>query len=450
MISPHELLVDSFAGGGGASTGIYLATGRQVDIAINHDPDAIAMHRVNHPATEHFTESVWDVDPVTVCCGRPVGLFHLSPDCKHFSKAKGGKPVSKKIRGLAWVLFNWVNKLRRLHGCGPRIITLENVEEFQTWGPLDKTGKLIKKLSGWFFRCFVGGLRRRGYQVEWREIRACDHGAPTIRKRLYLVARNDGLPIVWPQATHGPGLIPHRTAAECIDWKIPAPSIFTRKRPLAEKTLRRVAKGIRRYVLDCPNPFQVPEGCVPFLTEFANASTQRTMPANEPLRTICAEVKGGHHALVTAFLAKHYGGVVGSDIRKPLGTVTTKDHHSLVTAFFVKYYGNERDGIGCTEPLHTITTKDRFGLVMIKGEAHHIADIGLRMLTPRELYLAQGFPEGYVIDWGWYENPKTGFLYRKKFTTTKQVRMVGNSVSPLVEAALVRSLLNAHPQRIAV
>ncbi len=490
----HELIVDNFAGGGGASCGIEIALGRRVDIAINHDRAAVAMHQANHPETRHYCESVWDVDPREVCDGRPVGLLWLSPDCKHFSKAKGGKPVEKKIRGLAWVAVRWAATVH------PRVICLENVEEFITWGPLivqpDGTMRPCPRRKGREFKVFVNALKRHGYQVEWRELRACDYGAPTIRKRLFLIARRDGLPIVWPEPTHGPGKrLPWRTAAECIDFSIACPSIFERRRPLADATLRRVAHGVMRYVVLNPKPFIVntrngerrgqeprvrsidePAWTItaqgsqhalvaPVLTEHANASSPRCMAADEPLRTICAQTKGGHHALVTALLAKHYGGheTPGWPLDKPISTLTTQDHHHLVTAnlatlrgtsssapvdeplhtisaggwhhaevraLLIKYYGNERDGCQLSEPMHTVTSRDRFGLVTVDGNEYAIADIGMRMLQPRELYRAQGFPETYIIEAG-----PSGLA----LTKTEQVRMVGNSVCPPLAAALVRA-----------
>lgn len=495
-----EIIIDNFAGGGGASTGIELALGRRVDVAINHDPEAIAMHTANHPETEHHCESVWDIDPRTVKPGRPIGLIWLSPDCKHFSKAKGGKPVEKKIRGLAWVALRWV-AIRQ-----PRVIMLENVEEFVTWGPLVEgaDGKMrpCPKRKGREFNAFRNALQRHGYQVEHKELRACDYGAPTIRKRLFLIARRDGLPITWPAQTHGNPtseavksgkLKPWRTAAECIDWTLPTPSIFERTKPLAEATCRRIAKGIMRYVVNAPQPFIVPVShggdarvhgigeplrtitgssrsthamVAPVLTEHANASSPRCMPIDEPLRTICAQTKGGHHALVAAFLAKHYTGVTGSDLRDPLGTATSVDHHSLVTsnliklrgggnigqatdeplrtvsaggthfaevrAFLVKYYGTDQDP-RLEEPLHTVTTKDRYGLVTVAGQDYEIADIGLRMLAPRELFRAQGFPADYIIG----DNPADGLA----LTKTAQVRMCGNSVCPPLATALVAANL---------
>jgi len=468
-----EIIIDNFAGGGGASTGIELALGMHVTVAINHDPEAVAMHAANHPLTEHYCESVWDVDPRSVKPGAKIGLLWLSPDCKHFSKAKGSKPVEKKIRALAWVALRWV-AIRK-----PRVLILENVEEFVTWGPLteDENGKMrpCPKRKGKEFRAFVNALVRHGYIVDWRELRASDYGTPTIRNRLFLIARNDGQEIIWPQKTHGDPasdqvkkqqIQPWRTAAECIEWSLPCPSIFNRKRPLALATCRRIAKGIMRYVVNTKTPYIV-DGAAHVLTEHANASNPRCMPINEPLRTICAQVKGGHHALVTAFLAKHYGGVVGSELMKPIGTITSVDHHSLVTsnliklrgdnigqqikeplrtisaggnhfaevrAFLVKYYGTDQDP-RLEEPLHTVTTKDRYGLVTVAGQNYEIADIGLRMLSPRELFRAQGFPESYIIG----DNPAQGVSLTKQ----AQVRMCGNSVCPPVAAAIVKANLSS-------
>ena len=247
----NEIIVDNFAGGGGASLGIEQALGRSPDIAVNHDPEAVAMHAANHPTTQHLCGDVWEYDPVAVCGGRPVGLLWASPDCKHFSKAKGGKPVQKKIRGLAWVVVRWAKTVR------PRVIFLENVEEFQTWGPLTEAGMPDPAKKGLTFQRWMRELRACGYVVEMKQLRACAYGAPTTRKRLFVIARCDGQPIVWPEPTHGAGRIPYRTAAECIDWSIPIPSIFERARPLAENTMRRIARGIRRFVLEAERPFLV-------------------------------------------------------------------------------------------------------------------------------------------------------------------------------------------------
>lgn len=676
----NELIIDNFAGGGGTSTGLEQAFGRPVDIAINHDPEALAMHAANHPHTTHLCESVWDVDPIKVTNNRPVGLVWLSPDCKHFSKAKGGKPVEKRIRGLAWVTLRWAAK------CKPRVIMLENVEEFKTWGPLlveaDGSAKPDPAKKGKTFDSFIRQLRAHGYTVDYREMRGCDHDTPTIRKRFFLVARRDGIAIKWPEPTHGAPdsigvragkLLPYRTAAECIDFSLPCPSIFERDKPLAPATLRRIAKGIMRYVVDAADPFIVGAGgparageprptarpfgtllarndsyfCAPtivpvthqggdhtesigepfrtitgahrgekalgvatlvqvgygeregqapraldiekplgtvvgeskhalvsalltgvggragqsrprgvdeptatatskadaalvtavlvdaahgeispggvkrwstgahdieaplgtvtasgnkavatafpakhytgvvgsdladpigtvtacdhhslvtaFLTEHANASNQRVMPADEPLRTICAQVKGGHFSMVSAHIQRDMGASVGHAANAPLGTVTAGgggksalvtsnmiklrgtstaagtdeplgtvsaggQHHAEVRAFLLSYYGTDQapeiDG-----PLATVTSRDRFGLVTIHGQDYQIVDIGLRMLQPRELFRAQGFPDDYIIG----DDPAQGL----KLTKSAQVRMCGNSVCPPMAKALI-------------
>ena len=688
-----ELIIDNFAGGGGTSTGLEQAFGRPVDIAINHDPEALAMHAANHPHTTHLCESVWDVDPIKVTGNRPVGLVWLSPDCKHFSKAKGGKPVEKRIRGLAWVTLRWAAK------CKPRVIMLENVEEFKTWGPLlveaDGSAKPDPAKKGKTFDSFIRQLRAHGYTVDYREMRGCDHDTPTIRKRFFLVARRDGIAIKWPEPTHGAPdsigvragkLLPYRTAAECIDFSLPCPSIFERDRPLAPATLRRIAKGIMRYVVDAADPFIVGAGgparageprptarpfgtllarndsyfCAPtivpvthqggdrtesigepfrtitgahrgekalgvatlvqvgygeregqapraldiekplgtvvgaaakhalveaelapfvmtnttghpgagadmpvptitaagnqalvsavlvdaahgevspggvkrwgtgahdveaplgtvtasgnkavataflakhytgvvgsalgdpigtvtacdhhslvtaFLTEHANASNQRVMPADEPLRTICAQVKGGHFSMVSAHIQRDMGASVGHAADAPLGTVTAGgggksalvtsnmiklrgtstaagtdeplgtvsaggQHHAEVRAFLLSYYGTDQapeiDG-----PLATVTSRDRFGLVTIHGQDYQIVDIGLRMLQPRELFRAQGFPDDYIIG----DDPAQGL----KLTKSAQVRMCGNSVCPPMAKALILANF-AHEREIA-
>lgn len=437
----RELIIDNFAGGGGASTGIELALGRHVDIAINHDPEAVAMHALNHPQTAHHCESVWDIDPLAVTQGRPVGLAWFSPDCKHFSKAKGGKPRDKRIRGLAWVAVRWAALVR------PRVMILENVEEFQTWGPLLDDGTPCPARRGHTFRDFVRQLQELGYAVEHRELRACDYGAPTTRKRLFLIARCDGQPIAWPAPTHGaPGSPevkartrkPWRTAAECIDWTILAPSIFDRARPLAEATLRRIARGVRRYVIEAAKPFvvQTADGlAVPAMIQTGYGEREGQAPGvpglDKPLGTVVAG--GAKHAIVTAFLAKHFGGNYtgpGAPLTEPMHTITTQDHHALVCAFLVKYYGEGGQDQHIDDPLHTIPTVDRFGLVTVEQQQYRIADIGMRMLEPRELYRAQGFPESYQI---------APVIAGKPLPKRAQVRMCGNSVSPPLAAALARA-----------
>ena len=429
-----ELIVDNFAGGGGASTGIELATGRSVDIAINHDPAAIAMHRANHPNSKHYCENVWDVDPVEACGGRPVGLAWFSPDCKHFSKAKGGKPVEKAIRGLAWVAIKWAKLVR------PRVIILENVEEFTTWGPLlDNFPDPARK--GQTFRRFIYALQRYGYHVEWNELRACDYGAPTIRKRFFLIARCDGLPIVWPEPTHGDPetifvassmLQPWRTAAEIIDWSIPCPSIFHRKKPLCENTMRRIARGLKKFILDNPEPYIVNKNLAPFLIQYHSEQTGKEVRGQAMDRPLMTADASNRYGLVTAVLTHFYGASIGATMDHPLGTVTaTGQHIAEVAAFLIKYYG-QCDSQTIKEPLHTITTKDRFGLVVVCGEVYQIADIGMRMLTPRELFNAQGFPPDYIID-----RDADGKSYPKG----AQVARCGNAVPPPFAEALVRANL---------
>ncbi|MBU2704092.1 DNA (cytosine-5)-methyltransferase 1 [Sporomusaceae bacterium BoRhaA] len=595
----QEIVVDNFAGGGGASTGISVAIGRSVDVAINHDPAAIAMHKANHPDTEHYCESVWDIDPLTVTGGRPVALCWFSPDCKHFSKAKGGKPVEKHIRGLAWVAVRWAAVVK------PRVIMLENVEEFKTWGPLLKNNMPDPKRKGITFKAFINALKRLGYRVDWRELRACDYGAPTIRKRFFMIARCDGRPIVWPNPTHGEPtspevksgrLKPWRTAAEIIDWSLPCHSIFERKRPLAENTMRRIARGIQKFVIDNPEPFVIKVNhhgadfrgqsikeplqtitakngwgiVTPYISRigqtgfggdrmqydieqplttittkaehlliaptlmvnttghpgsrvddpirtittgnqhalisptliqmgYGDSEGRRVLDLGKPLGTITAGGNkfalatavisrqfgnsvghsmneplgtvtaggGGKSQLVTAFLAKHYGGGYtgsGADLNKPLPTVTTVDHSALVTshlvkmkgtnigqpvtepiqtitagglhfgevrAFLMKYYGTG-EGQSVKEPLHTVSTKDRFGLVTVHGQDYQIVDIGMRMLEPRELFNAQGFPTDYIIDQD---------CEGKRYPKSAQVARCGNAVPPSFAEALVRANL---------
>ncbi|HDL7343222.1 TPA: DNA cytosine methyltransferase [Yersinia enterocolitica] len=439
-----EIIVDNFAGGGGASTGIELATGRSVDIAINHDPNAIAMHTTNHPDTLHYCESVFDIDPVAATAGRPVGLAWFSPDCRHFSKAKGSKPVKKEIRGLAWIVVRWALAKK------PRVVMLENVEEFKTWGPLitaeDGTEHPDPARAGETFAAFVGMLTTGidaehpalqkccevlgidinsidakrlqaglGYVVEHRELRASDYGAPTIRKRFFMVMRCDGLPVVWPEPTHGdPKSLdvqsghrkPWRTAAECIDWSIPCPSIFERKKPLAENTLKRIARGIQRFVIDNPTQFIVKcnhtsskttYDCfrgqaldqplqtitkthgyavvTPHITKFRSGATGQE--CDKPLPTITAGSSirpgGNGHALgmveakLAPIIARQFGNSIGHAIDEPNGTITAGGggKSQLCTAFLAKHFGGNYTGSGAdlNQPAHTVTTVDHHALV---------------------------------------------------------------------------------------
>lgn len=308
-LQPNELIIDNFAGGGGASLGIEQALGRYIDIAINHDAEALAMHTANHPHTRHFIESVWDVDPKKVCAGRPVGLAWFSPDCSHHSIARGSKPVDKKIRGLAWVVVRWARAVK------PRVVALENVTEFSGWTNVihavdtdgkpryHKDGKPVMvpnpKRIGQTFRRWKRELEKLGYKVEHRELKAHEYGAPTIRKRLFIIARCDGQPIRWPDQTHGPGKLPYRTAAECIDFSIPAPSIFERKRSLAEGTMRRVAKGLKRYVLEAKEPFIVRTGHY-IVGAGGPARAGEPRPVNAPMNTLLAK---SDQRLMVPFLA---------------------------------------------------------------------------------------------------------------------------------------------------
>ena len=439
--------MDNFAGGGGASTGIEMATGYSVDIAINHDPEAIRMHKANHPSTRHYCESVWDVDPVKVCGGHPVALAWFSPDCKHFSKAKGGKPKDKNIRGLAWVACRWAGLVR------PRVIMLENVEEFKTWGPLNRNHRPVKSRQGQTFCRFVQQLQDLGYEVQTREIVAADYGAPTMRKRFFLIARCDGRPIVWPDPTHAPAdseevrsgkLQPYVGAYTQIDFSMPCPSIFDTSeeikkkygiravRPLAEKTMRRIARGLKKFVLDNPEPFIVNRkayALIQYHSETAQGEV-RGQGIADPIMTVDGSNRYG---LVAGFLSKFYKSGIGQDLREPLHTVTTSPgHFGEVRAFLVKYYGGESIGQSVAEPLDTITTHDRFGLVTIQGVDYQIVDIGLRMLEPKELYGCQGFPDDYIIDHG-YDG--------KKYSRSEQVKRCGNAVCPPIPAALVRTNL---------
>jgi DNA (cytosine-5)-methyltransferase 1 len=651
-VSEAELIIDSFAGGGGASTGIELALGRSPDYAINHDAVALSLHAANHPTTKHLSENIFKVDPLDVVGRQPVGLLWASPDCKHFSKAKGGAPVQRNIRDLAWVVVSWAQRAK------PRVIILENVEEFRGWGPLveDADGRLspCPDRKGETFAQWVKALKREGYKVEWRELRACDYGAPTIRKRLFVIARRDKRPIVWPAPTHGrptdPDVIagrklPWRVAAEIIDWSLPCPSIFDTAaeiyarfglravRPLKPATMARIAKGVKRYVIDAVRPFIVPlthagapraydiddplrtvtgahrgemalvtpfvaygqqggavrsaddplhtvtasakdtnavvapvivgcggragqsparpgdaplgtltakaDGCLvaPVLAAYygeGEGGTDRAAPLDEPLRTVTVENRhalispfmvprygeragqdprtlavdepmptvvptGNGASLVAAHLTRQFGASVGSDADEPaatetripktgvvaaflaqhnegprqgaqarsagepISTITTTggqqglvaahmlnlrgsdrrdgecdapapsvsaggNHVAEVRVFLVAYYGNEEEGQAADEPMRTVTTRDRLGLVMVEGVPHQIVDIGMRMLTPRERFSAQGFPASYRIDRG-----HDG----RKLTLEAQGRMVGNSVCPPLAQALV-------------
>ena len=369
-----ELIVDNFAGGGGASTGIELATGYSVDIAINHDPEAIKMHRANHPNTKHYCENVWAVDPVKACNGHPVGLAWFSPDCKHFSKAKGGKPKDKNIRGLAWVALRWAGLVR------PRVIMLENVEEFKTWGPLNRRHHPIKAKQGKTFERFVQQLRELGYEVEFRELIAADYGAPTMRKRFFMIARCDGKPIVWPEPTHGPadseevkaGLLkPYVGAYTQIDFSRPCPSIFDTSeeikekygiravRPLAQKTMDRIARGLKKFVLDNPEPF---------IIQCNHGGERRPNDIREPMPTITG--KHGYGIVepkIVPYIGTNTTNHPGGNCKNPIHTITTGNQQCLISPTLIQYYsGTSKDevrGQSIEEPIMTVDGSNRYGLV---------------------------------------------------------------------------------------
>jgi DNA (cytosine-5)-methyltransferase 1 len=610
----HERIADNFAGGGGASEAIRQAYGRDPDIAINHDGEALAMHAANHPTSRHIREDVFLVDPMKEIGDGPLGAAWFSPTCTHFSRAKGFNILDQTTRGLAWVVLKWGVLL------APRSIYLENVEEFQGWGPLDEKGRPIKEHKGRTFAAFVLALTTGlpkdhpdlveiratlgddfpleriyaglGYKVEWRVLRACDFGAGTIRKRLFMVMRRDDIAIRWPAPTHGDPaskevkagkLLPFVTAADCIDWSIPCRSIFDRKKPLAINTLRRVGRGFERYVKDAARPFIVPlthqgadrinslDAPLPTITcanrgelSLVSASlvqmgygeapgqAPRALDIEEPLGTIVAG--GIKHAMVAAslvqyyksgsqnvavdrpmptivtkdrvgvtcaYLCKHYQGVVGVPVDQPAPTVTTSDHSSLITAHLVgidNQSNGSRDTWDAARPLGTVVTENRHAvvtsnlvklrgtstaaatdeplgtvsaggqhhaemrttltppgltderrqqiraflreycpslkdaehpeLVRINGELMEVADIGLRMLVPRELANAQGFPPGYILDPFYTKTCKRGRTTTKRLSGSAQVRMIGNSVSPPPAVAVLRAN-NAHEQLIA-
>lgn len=510
----EEILVDLFAGGGGVSTAMHSALGISPHVACNHDRDAISMHTANHPQTQHYLADVFELDPYAATQGRPVGLLHASPDCTHHSQAASGQPRDRKIRALSWVVLRWAGQV------APRVITLENVRQITQWGPLvakrdAQTGRVIKtdgsiaargevvplrqqylvpdaKRAGQTWRRFLHALQALGYRVAWKLLCAADYGTPTTRERLFLVARRDGLPVVWPEPTHfkqpARGQQRWRSAAECIDWSIPGNSIFDRKKPLAAKTLKRIARGIRRFVLDNPQPFVITTGegsaagllaPVPLNAghgEGSGANKRRGMGSRDPrqpLGTITASGSGGH-ALVCAWLMQANGGYYditnpagGRAMTAPLSTITNSgsqqqllmtrlvrgsdcERHAAapdadmdappvttcaqalrVAAFLAGY---EDSGANGRNPAAAAAWTGRDALtpvtVQIGGVPYCISDITLRMLTPHELYRAQGFPDDYIFSHG-----HDGRVFSK----TAQVRMCGNSVPPPLMVALLRA-----------
>ena len=418
------MIIDCFAGGGGASVGIEMALGRPVDIAVNHDPQAILMHKTNHPDTLHLTEDIFKVDLQQYVGGRHVDLMWASPDCTQFSKAKGGKPRVSGIRMLPWAVYKHAKAVK------PDVIIMENVEEIQQWGPLDESDRPIKERAGEDYQRFISAMKSLGYQFDSRELVAADYGAPTTRKRWYAIFRRDGRPIVWPVQTHFRDHDPKwLQCGDYIDWSDLGKSIFDREKPLADATMKRIANGIRKYIIDNPDPYVVRDKrALAFMIQYHGEQKEgdsRGQVLTEPIKTIDTSNRYG---LVTAFVTKFYKSGTGQSCTEPIHTITTSPgHFGIISAWLVKYYGT-----GCgqelSEPLATITTKDRFGLVTVAGTEYQITDIFLRMLKPEELKVMQGFPRDYIID--------RDYLWRK-YPASEQVKRIGNSVVPVMAKALV-------------
>lgn len=428
----NNLIIDCFAGGGGASVGIEMALGRQVDIAINHDPQAILMHKTNHRKTLHLTEDIFKVDLQKYVGDRHVSLMWASPDCTSHSKAKGGQPRKNGLRILPWAVYKHAAKIL------PDVIIMENVEEIQQWGPLDENGYPIKERQGEEYKRFIASMCALGYTFDSRELIAADYGAPTTRKRWYAIFRRDGKPIIWPVQTHSKDGIIGKKWKPCgdyIDWSDLGTSIFNRKKPLADKTMNRIANGIRKYIVENPSPYIVKDKrAVSYMIQ-NHGKTREGDPREyflaEPIKALDAS---NTNALVSCFITKFYKTGIGQPCVEPLHTITTSaGHFGLISAFLIKYYGTG-GGQQLTEPLATITTKDRFGLVNvvveINKEKYIITDIFLRMLKPEELKVMQGFPKDYVIDrdYRW-----------KKYPSTEQVKRIGNSVVPIMAKAIVEA-----------
>lgn len=405
------LIIDCFAGGGGASVGIEMALGRTVDIAINHDPKAILMHKTNHPHTKHITEDIFSVDLQKYVKGRKVSLMWASPDCTQFSKAKGSKPRVKGIRMLPWAVYKHTKAVR------PEVLIMENVEEIQDWGELDENGYPIESEKGKEYERFINAMKDLGYQFDCRELIAADYGAPTTRKRWYAIFRNDGRKIKWPTQTHFQYLNPKwKECGDYIDWSDLGQSIFSRKKPLADATCKRIANGIRKYIIENPDPYIVKDGrAIAYLIQYHSEQkdgASRGQLLTEPIKTLDTSNRYG---FVTAFITKFYKTGIGQGCNEPLHTITTSaGHFGLVSAFLEKYSVNNSSE----------------NIVSVKGEKYIISDVFLRMLNPEELKVLQGFPKDYVIDrdYQW-----------KKYPKTEQIARIGNSVVPVMAKVLVES-----------
>ena len=470
----RHIAIDAFAGGGGASEGLRMA-GVDVSIAINHDPEAIRMHAANHPDALHLTEDVFKVNlseylhPDDV-----VDVMWASPDCTSHSKAKGGQPREQGLRVLPWAVYRLCKQIRDTTGKLPRVLFMENVEEIQDWGPLDKSGHRIPERRGEDYRKFISAMQKLGFSFECQTLVAADYGAPTTRKRWYAVLRSDGKPTRFPAATYSKvgsfGMKKWRPVADCIDFTDLGESIFRRKKPLAEATLKRIANGIRKYIVENPNPFILPDGkALPFLAQYHSETKEgdaRGQVLTEPLKTIDTSNRYGLATVivdreqtasvgecdvatreaVAAFLVKYYGTGCGQVMDEPLGTITTKDRFGMVScvlkkgedAFFLtKFYGLSI-GQGMDGPIGALTTSGHYGLVGCCGggkpETYGICDIRFRMLKPEELKKAQGFPDTYIID-----RDADGNRYPK----SEQVAKIGNSVVPLMAESIARANLES-------
>lgn len=420
------LIIDCFAGGGGASVGIEMALGRPCDIAINHDPEAIKMHKVNHPNTLHLTEDIFEVDLEKIVNGRKVDLMWASPDCTSHSKAKGGQPRKSGLRILPWAVYKHAKKIL------PSVIIMENVEEIQDWGPLDGNGRPIKERAGEDYKKFISSMISLGYKFESKELVAADYGAPTTRKRWYAVFRNDGKPIMFPEPTHsklgGNGTKRWIKCGDYIDWSDLGKSIFERKKQLADATMKRIANGYRKFIINSDNPYVVnSKDAYSFLIQYHGETRNGDARGQELIDT------SNRYGLVTAFVTKFYKSGTGQTCDEPLHTITTSSgHFGVVSAFLIKYYSGSANNQSCDRPIDTIVTKDRFGLTSclfeINGSTFVLKDIFLRMLKPEELKLMQGFLEDYIInrdiDW----NP---------YPVKEQVARIGNSVVPVMAQKLV-------------
>ncbi|MEQ3231658.1 DNA cytosine methyltransferase [Fusicatenibacter saccharivorans] len=428
-----ELIIDCFAGGGGASVGIEMALGRPVDIAINHDPDAILMHKTNHPNTLHLTEDIFKVNLRKYVKDQHVALMWASPDCTSHSKAKGGKPRERGLRILPWAVYKHAKEIL------PDVVLMENVEEIQQWGPLDEKGYPIPEKKGEDYKKFITAMKSLGYRFGSRELIAADYGAPTTRKRWYAVFRRDGREIRWPEQTHsadGIGFKKWKPCGDYIDWSDLGSSIFERKKPLAEATQKRIANGIKKYIIDAESPYIVRSGeALAYIIQYhgeTRAGDSRGQLLTEPIKTIDTSNRYG---LVTAFVTKYHKSGVWQGCDEPIYPIDTSSGDFGITAAFITKYYKSGIGQGCDEPLHTITTSPgHFGLVNvileIKGEKYIIYDIFLRMLKPEELKLMQGFPKDYIIsrDYNW-----------KSYPVAKQVARIGNSVVPIMAQKLVEA-----------